>query len=399
MRVGDLLGLAGGALRAHPLRSFLSLSGIAVGIATVVLLTSLGEGLHRFILQEFSQFGTHIVQVVPGHRTTHGGSVGILGTVRPLTLEDARLLARLPEVTAVVPLVQGNAEVEWSGLSRRTTVLGVGPQFDRAFGFRPRAGRFLPPDDPRAPRPFVVLGRKVAEALFPAGGALGARVRVGGERYRVIGLMEAKGNVLGMDLDDAVYIPVARALALFDREGLMEIDVVYRPGADERRLTQAIRRTLERRHEAEDFTVVTQKDKLAVLDRILGVITFAVAALGGISLLVGAVGILTIMTIAVHERVHEIGLLRALGALRRQILALFLLEAAVVSTLGGVLGLAAGIGGGLLLHWSLPALPVHVAWPYVGVALAASVLIGLVSGVWPALKAARLDPVEALREE
>lgn len=399
MRLADLLRFTNGALAAHPLRTMLSLGGIAVGITAVVLLTALGEGLHRFIVSQFTQFGTHLVQVTPGKRSTHGAGVGLVGTVRPLTLEDAQALERLPGVHYVVPAVQGNAEVKHGALTRRTVVFGVGPQFDRAFSFRVRAGRFLPPDDPRSPRPFVVLGKRVADGLFPAGGALGAVVRVAGERYRVIGLMAPKGRMLNFDLDDAVYIPVGRALALFDREGLMEIDVVYRPEIDEERLVGRIREVLSRRHGEEDFTVSTQKDQLAVLDRILAVITFAVGALGGISLLVGAVGILTIMIIAVHERVHEIGLLRALGARRRQILVLFLLEAALISAAGGMAGLVVGIGGAGVLHWMVPDLPVHVSWGFALIALIASGLIGLLSGVWPAMKAARLRPVEALREE
>jgi putative ABC transport system permease protein len=211
--------------------------------------------------------------------------------------------------------------------------------------------------------------------------------------------MESKGQMLGFDLDDAIYIPAARALAMFDREGLMEIDLLYRPGLSSARLAERIRQLLVSRHGHEDFTVTTQDQMLAVLDSVLGVLTFAIGALGGISLVVGAVGILTIMTIAVGERTGEIGLLRALGAGRAQIRALFLMEAAAIAGIGGLAGLMAGIGLGQLIALAVPALPVRTAWTYVLLAEAVAIGVGLIAGVIPALRAAQLPPIEALRAE
>ena len=394
----DFVRLTGGSVFAHGLRSMLTTLGIAIGIGAVVLLTSIGEGVHRFVLEEFTQFGTTIVAINPGKATTFGGSIGVFGTVRPLSIEDADALQRAPYVRSVVALTQGNAEVEGNRRTRRTAVYGVGPAFPETFSFEVATGNFLPDDDQTAPRAFAVLGATMRDELYGSGNPLGTLIRVGGDRYRVIGVMEAKGNVLGFDLDDTVYIPVARALELFNRESLMEIDVMYSEGAPVDEVVAAVRRILIARHGGEDFTITTQEQMMDVLGSILDVLTFAVGALGGISLLVGGVGILTIMTIAVRERTPEIGLLRSLGARRSQVLTLFLGEAVLLSALGGVAGLVLGAGGAWLIHLVVPALPVHTTPGFVLIAEAVAIAIGLIAGVMPARRAARLEPLDALRE-
>lgn len=399
MKSRDLLSMTFSSVTAQRQRSLLTALGIAVGIAAVVLLTAIGEGIHRFVLAEFTQFGTHLIGINPGKATTHGASIGIFGTTRPLTLEDALALERLGDVRTVVPVVQGNAEVKGNGRSRRTFVNGVGPDMPAAFQFQVASGRFLPRDDINAPRAFAVLGSKLKEELFGGLNPLGQRVRIGGERYRVIGVMAPKGQMLGFDLDDAIYIPAARGLSLFNRNSLIEIDVLYRPGANEDEVVAGIRRIIKARHGRDDVTITTQQQMLDILGSILDVLTVAVGALGGISLLVGGIGILTIMTIAVSERTMEIGLLRALGATRRQVLTLFLGEAVMLATLGGLSGLTLGLGSAWLLQLAIPALPVHTAWPYIGIALALSFIIGLAAGALPAQRAARLDPIQALRAE
>ncbi|MGD8936835.1 MAG: ABC transporter permease [Thiogranum sp.] len=399
MLLRDFLSLTGGSLIAHRLRTFLTTLGIAVGIAAVVLLTSIGEGVHQFVLSEFTQFGTTIVGINPGRTTTHGASTGVFGTVRPLTIEDAEALKRLPFARAVVPFVQGNAEVEAGNRRRRTSIYGAGPEMPEAFSMYVQSGRFLPHDDPTAPRALAVLGSKLRQELFGDRNPLGQRIRVGGNRYRVIGVMEPKGTVLGFDLDDTVYIPAARGLELFNRDSLFEIDLLYKKTAKADTVVAGIKKLLIARHGREDFTVTTQEQMLDVLGSILNILTFAVGAIGGISLLVGAIGIVTIMTIAVNERTSEIGLIRALGARRSQVLSLFLGEAIVLAAVGGIAGLLLGVGVANLLHLALPALPVHTPWVFVVAAEAVAILIGLAAGVLPAQRAARLDPVEALRAE
>ena len=395
----DFATLAFGALLAHRLRSVLTLLGIAVGIAAVVLLTSIGEGVHRFVLSEFTQFGTRLVGVTPGRTTTLGIPGAIIGTVRPLSIDDSEAIRRLPHVEAAVPVLQGNAAVEAGNRSRRTTVIGVGHDMLRVWSLRMAIGKALPPDDPRNARTFAVLGTKVRRELFGNSSALGRRIRVGGDRYRVVGVTESKGQVLGFDMDDVVYIPAARALDLFGRDGLMEIDLVYAEEASTRSIVASVRRLLISRHGQEDFTVTTQEQMLDVLGSILNVLTFAVGVLGGISLLVGGVGIVTLMTIAVTERTPEVGLLRALGATRTQVLWLFLGEAVLLSVLGGLAGLALGTSSAHLLHLALPPLPVHTPWSFALLAVGIAFAIGLVAGIMPARRAATLDPVEALRTE
>ena len=399
MLFSDLIRLTTASFFAYRLRSFLTGLGIAVGIAAVILLTSIGEGLHQFVLSEFSQFGTNLIGIQPGKTQTHGGNVGIFGSARPLSIEDAQAVRRLPFIQYVNPSVQGNAEVRANGKTRRTTVYGAGHEFTDAFTIRVQTGSFLPDEDPSQARAFVVLGAKVRQELFAGVNPLGSYLRVGGQRYRVIGVMEPKGQILGFDLDDTVFIPAARALELFNRPGLMEIQVNYQPNANLDSVVRAITNLLKERHGREDFTLIPQEKALEVLGSVLDVITFAVGALGGISLLVGGVGILTILTMAVTERTAEIGLLRALGARERQVLMLFLGEAILLSALGGVFGLMLGFGIAQALHWLFPQLPVHTPWLFAVLALLSAVSIGLLAGVLPAQRAARLDPVEALRTE
>jgi putative ABC transport system permease protein len=399
MRGTDLVRYTTRSITAHRMRAILTALGIAVGVAAVVLLTSIGEGVRRFVISEFTQFGTNIIGVTPGATQTMGGSVGVFGTTRPLTVDDAEALRRVPYVIDADPVVQGNAEVEGNGRKRRVTVYGTGPQFAESLRFPVGQGIYLPPDDPRSPRSFAVLGSKMAHELFDRTNPLGTNVRVGSQRFRVVGVMAPKGSVIGMDLDDTVFIPAARALELFNRDSLFEIDVVYEEGAPLREVEQGIRRVLLARHGDEDFTVTPQQQMIDSLGSVLGILTFAVAALGSISLLVGAVGIFTIMTISVRERTGEIGLLRALGAERDQVLALFLAEAVVLSFLGGLAGLVGGAGIGWLLGATVRQLPVSYSPFFISLALVLSILIGLVAGILPALNAARLDPVEALRAE
>jgi len=398
MLTRDLVGYTVAAVRAQRGRSLLTVTGIAIGVAAVVLLTAIGEGIHRFVLAEFTQFGTNLIAVAPGKTSTMGMSGAMISNVRPLSLDDARALRQIPDVEAVVPVVQGNAAVEGGGRSRRTMVFGAGAKVPEIWSMRPAIGRFLP-EGAGAARAFAVLGSKLADELFGSASPLGARIRVGGEPYRVIGVMQSKGQMLGFDLDDTVFIPVERALAMFDRDSLMEVDLLYDRAADSSAVAERVRAMLQRRHSGEDFTITTQDQMLDVLGSVLDVLTAVVGALGGISLAVGGIGILTIMTIAVRERRREIGLLRALGAGRGQILTLFLLEAVLLALVGGVLGLVVGAGGAWLIGALVPALPTETAWDFVLIAEVIAMLIGLVAGVLPALRAAALDPVAALHEE
>jgi putative ABC transport system permease protein len=399
IRPRDSLQLALRAITAHRLRSFLTLLGIAVGIAAVILLTSIGEGIHRFVLAEFTQFGTNVISVAPGKTKTSGhGADRHSDLGAPADAGRRRALEHLPHITGMTATVWGNTEVNANGRLRRTTVNGVSAEMLKVFSIKVRSGQFLPPRTPTARAPSS-SSAPASRKNCSAAKTRWERVRVGGLQFRVIGVLEAKGQFLGIDLDDAAYIPTARALELYNRDGIMKIDLSYEEGVPAAAVSALVKATLKARHGREDFTITTQEDMLRTLSNILDVLTMAVGALGSISLLVGGVGIVTIMTIAVTERTGEIGLLVALGAPRRTILGLFLGEAVALSALGGLLGLLLGFGLAQLIHLLVPALPVHTPLSFVALAEGIAVAIGLLAGVLPARRAARLNAVDALRAE
>lgn len=398
MHYADLILLSYRTVISHKLRSALTALGLIIGIAAVVVLTSIGRGIHTFVLAEFTQFGTNLISIHPGKTTTFGVSGATISTVRPLVIADAVSLRNRRNIISVSPMVQGNAQIKAGKMQRRTNVLGVGSAVPEIWKIKVISGRFLPEEESN-PRAFAVLGNKLATELFGTASPLGQRIRIGSDRFRVIGVMEKKGQTLGFDMDDTIYIPAAKALELFNRESLMEIHLLYQSNAAIVGVENAIKRHLIARHGREDFTVVTQNQMLKSMDSILNILTLAVAALGSISLLVGSVGILTIMTIAVSERISEIGLLRAVGAERRTIFQLFLCEALALSGAGGLCGVLLGIAIVKILEVALPALPVELAWAYIVAAFMVSLLIGIAAGVIPAMKAARLEPLAALRAE
>jgi putative ABC transport system permease protein len=400
MNPRDLLRLAWQSVWFHRQRSMLTMLGILIGIASVILLTSIGEGTRRYVLSEFTQFGTTLAAVNPGKIQTTGLPGALGTTVHPLTLQDAAALERIRGVERVVPVVVGTAPVEHEGKTRNTFVYGVTAAAPQVWRMGVRGGRFLPELDPDRSAPVAVLGPKLKQELFGDQTSLGQHVRISGQRFLVIGVMEPKGQFLGFDIDDSAYIPVAAARQMFNREALHEIDVLIANASFIDPVVARIKTILTARHnQEEDFTVTTQTGMLETLDRIIRIVSLAVGGIGAISLLVGSLGILTMMWISVNERTSEIGLARAIGATSGQILFLFLAEAALLSTSGGILGVATGLGLAQGLHLYVPALPVHTPIEFVFLALAVSLVVGLASGLLPARRAASLDPVIALTAE
>lgn len=398
MTARDVVAFSGGALTGHRLRSGLSLLGVAIGIAAVVVLTALGEGARRYVLEQFAQIGSNFVGVMPGRVETTGAIPGMGGAPNDLTLADARALERALAGSArrVVPLVVATDTVARGERRRQVLVAGTTAGFFEVRRLRLARGAFLPEGELHRGAAVVVLGHKVARELFPAGDAVGSAVRVGDRRCRVLGVLAPRGQQLGMDLDDVVMLPVATAMAMFDRSSLFRILIEAQPGVPLETLREEAKALLVERHGEEDVTLLTEDAVKASLSAILGVLTLALVAIAAISLAVAGIGIMNVLLVSLAERRVEIGLLRAVGASRRQILVVFLVEAALLSTAGGLLGLAVGWLGTRILVGIFPALPASPpAWA-VAAALLVAVGLGALFGWLPARRATRLDPVAAL---
>ena len=398
MRGADLLSFAGGALRGHRLRTSLSLLGVAIGVAAVLLLTSLGEGALRYVTGEFALLGSNLVIVLPGRSETTGVVPVNGGVPHDLTLEDVEALRRrVSLLETVAPLSVGALTARFGERSRDLTVAGVTAEWRDVRRLTLREGTFLPHGDPvRAPR-VCVLGAKVAAELFPGSSPLGELLRLGQEKFRVIGVLTSRGVSVGLDLDEVVLVPIGHHLRMFDRRSVFRVLCAARTPADIEPARRAILAVLRERHDGEeDVTVLTQDAVLKTAGRVLGILTAALAGIAAVSLSVAGVGIMNVMLVSVSERTREVGLLKALGASRGQVLRAFLVEAALLSTAGGILGLLAGWAGIAVLRGVFPGFPVAAPFWAVAAALAVSVSVGLVFGVLPARRASRLDPVVAL---
>nr|WP_241242437.1 ABC transporter permease [Thalassotalea sp. G2M2-11] len=386
------------SILAQRVRAILTIAGFATGMAAVVLMNSIGESMRHYVLQEFTQFGTNIIAITPGKTETFGFG-GLLNTVRPLTIEDSQQLSHLRAIKYAVPVVMGTAKIKHDKKSRYTDVAGVGNKANEAWKLTIAQGNFLPADDPIRPRNFAVLGAKLKHELFGFSSAIGQKVHVGGQRFRVVGVLAEKGEFIGQDLDDMIYIPAAKAMQLFNRESLMELDLFYQQGLATQQVAQLVKRKLIQRHGLEDFTLITQDDMLKSLDNILVIIKMAGSGLGVISLIVGAVGIATIMTITVTERTSEIGLLRALGFSSSHIRNLFLAEAMLLAMISGVIGYLVVFVLLISAQIILVDVPVTMNLSVLFIAIGFSAFIGLLAGIYPALNAAKLTPIDALRAE
>jgi putative ABC transport system permease protein len=388
------------SLAANRLRSSLTMLGVIIGVSAVIALVSLGQGVEVFIKAAFSGIGTNLIAVHPGRRETRGAKPRRGGAPRLLTQDDVLAIRRNARyVRAVTPFVVTSTAVEHERFARNTAVFGVDDQWSSVFNIDVEVGRFFEEADIVADRRVTVLGRTVKQELFGSDSPIGATVTIAGGRYRVIGVTQAKGSTLGLDFDDMVYLPVGIVQRLFGLSGLFSLRA---RAANEEVIDLAakeIRDIIIERHGNEDVTVKTQAELFETLSSILGVLTVFLAGIAAISLLVGGIGIMNIMLVTVRERTREIGVRKALGARRRDILAQFLVEAVTLSTVGGSVGILLGAAGPQVVHLLMPQFPaVTTIWSIL-VAFAFSFAVGIGFGVFPAMQAARLDPIEALRYE
>ena len=398
MRFTDGLRFALQSVVGQRTRFVLVLLAMAVGVAAVVVLTGLGEAARRYVLEEFRSLGTNLVIVLPGRSETAGGPPPIVGeTPRDLTIDDAMALTRHREVKRVAPVNLGAAPVSARGRERECVIIGSTHSLLAVRNLRMGSGRFLPPVNPRRHLPVCVIGENVREALFDREQAVGRWVRIGDRRFRVAGVLGSAGRSLGLDLQDMVVIPVASAQMLFDTESLFRVLVEARSREDVLGARVAVIDTLRKRHRGEeDVTVITQDAVLSTFDGIFQALTMTVGGIASISLAVAGILIMNVLLISVSQRAAEIGLLKALGAPRQRILLLFLWEAAFLSSAGGLAGLAIGQLTLLVARRIYPLLLLKAPWWAVIIAIVVAIGTGVLFGLLPARRAARLDPVVAL---
>jgi len=397
----DFLGVAMDSLRTNRLRSALTMLGVIIGVAAVILLVSLGEGTKNYVEEQFAGLGSNILIITPGKVETKGGPPLVGSTQHKLTLDDSRVLEKKGYLfSGVAPVVFGTAEVRYRSRSRNVSVLGVNPAFSEVRNLHVEIGSFIGEADVDARRRVCVIGRTVKRELFGNANALGQTVKVAGTLFRVVGIMERKGISLGIDIDDIVFLPVRTAQEIFDLDSLFEILVSVRNKNDIESGKELATSLLKRAHNRhEDFTVTNQAAMLSSLYTILDTLTYVLAGIAAISLLVGGIGIMNIMLVTVKERTNEIGIRKAVGARERDILLQFLLESTTLSAAGGVGGVLFGLAGAGALRLVVPKVPVSVPSWAVLLAFTFSAFVGVFFGVYPARKAASLNPIEALRYE
>jgi putative ABC transport system permease protein len=399
VRTSDLIRFARDAASGSPLRTVLLVLAMAIGVAAVVVLTALGDGARRYVLREFSSIGSNLVIVLPGRSQTGGFNPGnaITSTPRDLTVDDAQALLRASAVHRVAPLAVGTSEISVGGKLREVMVAGTTAEFIDVRRLALAQGRFLPPGDWRRGASEAVIGARIRDEMFGRQEALGQLVRIGDRRFRIVGVLAASGQGLGMNTDELVIVPVALAQAMFNSNTLFRI-LVEATNRDTIELakTQA-GEIIKLRHEGEqDVTIITQDAVLATFDRLLGTMTVAVAGIAAISLAVAGILVMNVMLVSVTQRTAEIGLLKALGATGATIRNAFLTEAAMLSVAGALLGFVLGQSGAALIRQLYPAYPAFPPDWAVLAGLGTALVTGILFGVLPARRAARLDPVQAL---
>jgi putative ABC transport system permease protein len=405
----ETLTIATEALWNNKLRTGLTMLGIVIGIASVIAITSIGRGVQKSTEQQLQALGTNLILVLPGAANSGGISQGT-GSASTLTWEDAQAIAtQAPAAEVVSAFLQRSVQVVYGGQNTATMVLGTDLSYPAAKNISPAEGQFFSQADLDAARPVVVLGSKVREELFSNQPVIGADIRIQGNRYRVIGVMEAKGAVGNQDQDDSVYIPLTNMSARIVGNNALTgvaINGLYLKARDETQVEAAqfqVTNLLRLRHnifppQEDDFRMVNQTDIINTFTNVVGLFTVMVVVIAGISLVVGGIGIANIMLVSVVERTREIGIRKALGATRSAILSQFLAEAIVVSSVGGSIGIGLGVAIAFATA-SIFSFPFVVSVESVAAGLGLSGGVGLLAGVIPARNAARLDPINALRSD
>ena len=394
MRGGESLRVAADALGANRLRSLLTMIGVIIGVAAVVILVAIGGGAQNLVEKEVEGLGSNIILIVPGKF-----SFGAAPSISQLQLSDITKVGRIVgSPDAVTASINSGEDVRAGTLDYYSTVAGVTNTVPDVFNRPITEGSYLTGADVTTGARVVVLGATVADTLFPGEDPVGRQVTIAGVPFRVIAVAAPLGAAFGVSQDQQVDIPITAAQRLFGVTSIQDL-AVKAPTPDRiGPLSDQIVAALEAEYPGEQFSAVTQTEILGTIGTILSLLTGVVAAIAGISLLIGGVGVSNIMLVGVRERTKEIGLRMALGARQRDILVQFLIEAILLTSVGGVLGILLGIGVSVLVGAVSP-LPTAIAWWSPVLAFGVSVLVGVIFGVVPARRAGRLDPVVALRTD
>lgn len=394
----EILYLAITALKTNKARSFLTVLGIIIGVASVILLVSIGSGLQAFVTAQFQSLGSNSIYVMPGKiDLASGQAAASIMNVSKFSLSDMDKLNRLSAVKKTTAMIGGSGVFNYQGKSTNSEVAGIFPEYLEMTNFKISLGRSLKKSDDDKMAKVVVLGSKPAEELFKKNNPVGRSLTLNGIQYKVIGVLEPKGGGgLGANIDNHAFIPYSSSTRLFDKNNPYMLFAEATSQDTVLEATKQIENVLLKRLKKDDFTVLEQKELLSTINQFLGVITVALGGISSISLLVGGIGIMNIMLVSVTERTKEIGLRKAVGATERIILLQFLIEAVVLSLLGGIIGISLGTLGSLLLGKFIKT---SVTLWSVGVAFFVSSAVGVIFGVYPASRASRLNPIEALRYE
>ena len=399
MKLIDNLQFSYISLARHKVRTGLLLLAVAISVTSVLLLTGLGEGARRFVELEFSSLGNKMLVVLPGKKETTGGSVPIYGTTpRDLTIEDAQALRKIPSVAAIAPIIAGTGHISHRGLSREVITIGSTPDFLTIRNLSLSKGQTLPTNSSERSSSVIILGAKVAKELFGNDNAIGQWIKYSGQRFRIIGVLEERGESLGLDLRDMVIIPVRSAENVFNSPSLFRILVQLKQTGSESFTEDKILSVIKHRHDGEDdVTVVSQNAILASFNNILQLITASIGAIAAISLVVAGFLIMNVSFISVSKRKQEIGLLKALGATAGEVRNIFLIEALFLVGLGVVFGIAFGycIVEFAAIIW--PSFPMAIPWWSTLASTIVALVIGVLFSWLPAKRAAMQDPVLALR--
>ena len=390
-------------LTANKLRSVLTMLGIVIGNASVIAMVGIGQGAQKLASEQFESLGPNVLFVSPGNPEARSR---VFDVPKTLVLEDAKAIAtQVPSIKEVAPQRQSQMTIVYKNLNTSAAVVGTTPEFLSVRSFDMAKGRFLSEQDVKRDTQVVALGSDLANRFFGDRDPIGQQIRLQGTSFQVIGVLQAKGSFLGSNQDNTAYIPITtHAYRLTGRTSPYGLDVsvisISAKGETNIRAAQfQITNLLRLRHkivDSDDFQVQTQKDVLTIVDTITGGLTAMLAAIAGISLLVGGIGIMNIMLVSVTERTQEIGLRKAIGASRQDILIQFMIEAVILSAAGGLLGTTLGVGG-ILAVGAVTPLKASVSPLAIALAVGVSGGIGLFFGVVPARQAAKLDPIVALR--